>query len=461
MATVNFINSPKSQSRAGMMAVMKYTSQVRKTVFDGVKLVSGFNCSPQSAYNEFVNTKLQYCKDNGRMYYHLVQSFSPTEMVTPLKAHEVALKLAEYYKDYEVLVCTHCDREHIHSHLIINNVSFETGKKLHQDKDAIQNIRDYSDELCMQYGLSVCKQKQKKEMGKHISSREYRVADSGQSWKFKLMVAIDECMKYAHSKVEFIRLMSYEGYSVKWTDERANITYTTPDGNRCRDNKLHEGKYLKGRMEHEFRIRSAQGTEQTKSLSDEQAVSTDCIRFAGGAMGYDAPSSNRYSQLSAEDVGEDFDACQPGRDAEIPVPVDEYRGTVYEPNGGIYQKAAAENTVGSEQSYDNNAITTETGWEREREFLLQYEAGTEFVTVPVSTNDIQAVPPAAHRNGDIGDIVGGVISLTHDISKAIDTEPEQNVQRKSRRSSAEKEKRRGLGQRDEDEEETPSWHQTM
>jgi hypothetical protein len=443
---------------------MKYTSQDKKTVFDGVKLVSGFNCSPQSAYNEFVNTKLQYSKDSGRMYYHLVQSFSPTEIVTPQKAHEVAVKLAEYYKDYEVLVCTHSDREHIHSHLIINSVSFETGKKLHQDKDAIQNIRDYSDELCMQYGLSVCKSNQKKEMENRISSREYRVADRGQSWKFKLMAAIDECMKYAHSKAEFMQLMSYEGYSVKWTDERANITYTTPDGNRCRDNKLHEEKYLKGKMELEFRIRNTQGTEQTKSLGDEQAVSTDRIRLAGGSMGYDAPTPNGYGKLSAGDVGEDFNACQPGRNEKLSVPVDEYRGTVYEPDGGIYQKATAENAVRNEQFYDNNAITTQTGWEREREFLLRYEAGTEFVTIPISANDIQTVPPNAHRNGDIGDIVSNVSSVVHGISKAIGTEPVQknNYKHTPKRSSAEKEKRRALGQRDEDEEEqSPYWHQTM
>ena len=463
MATVNFINSPKSQSRSGMIAVMKYTSQDRKTVFDGVKLVSGFNCSPQSAYNEFVNTKLQYGKDSGRMYYHLVQSFSPTEIVTPQKAHEVALKLAEYYKDYEVLVCTHSDRDHIHSHLIINSVSFETGKKLHQDNEAIQKIRNYSDELCLQHGLSVCMPKQKKVLDNRVSPREYRVAERGQSWKFKLMAAIDECMKYAHNKSEFIQMMNYEGYSVKWTDERANITYTTPDGNRCRDNKLHEEKYLKGRMELEFRIRNAQGTEQTKSLGDEKTVSADRIRFAGGTMGYNAPASNGYGQLPTEDVGEDFDTCQPGRDAELPVGDDGYRGTVYESNGGEHQKAASANALGDEQPTVNNGGSDTTGWEREREFLLQYEAGTEFITIPISTDNIQTVPPAVHRNGDIGNIVSGVISVAYDISKALDSEPKQknNSKRIPKRSSAEREKRKALGQRDDDEEQTPYWHQRM
>ena len=463
MATVNFINSPKSQSRAGMIAVMKYTSQDRKTVFDGVKLVSGFNCSPQSAYNEFVNTKLQYGKDSGRMYYHLVQSFSPTEVITPQKAHEVVLKLAEYYKDYEVLVCTHSDREHIHSHLIINSVSFETGKKLHQDNESIQRIRDYSDALCMQYGLSVCKLKQKKEMDKRVSSREYRVAERGQSWKFKLMAIIDECMKYAHSKAEFIQLMSYECYSIKWTDERANITYTTPDGNRCRDNKLHEEKYLKGKMELEFRIRNAQGTEQTKSLGDEQTVSADRIRLTGGTMGYDASASNGYGQFPTENVGEDFDACQPGRDGELSVGDDGYRGAIFESNDGEYQKAASANALGDEQPVVGDGISDTTGWEREREFLHQYETGTEFVAVPISTNDIQTVPPTTHRNGDIGNIVSGVISVAYDISKALDSEPEQknNSKRIPKRSSAEREKRKALGQRDDDEEQSPYWHQRM
>ena len=145
MATVNFINRKKSQNRAGMKFVLEYTQRDEKTLFEGMKLVSGLNCSPQSVYEEFVNTKLLYGKDSQRMYYHFVQSFHKDEKITPQAAHEVALKLAEHYKDFEVLVSTHTDCDHIHSHFIINSVSFETGKKLHQSANAIQELRQESD----------------------------------------------------------------------------------------------------------------------------------------------------------------------------------------------------------------------------------------------------------------------------------------------------------------------------
>ena len=90
-----------------------------------------------------------------------------------------------------------------------------------------------------------------------MSTREYRSAAKGESWKFRLMNTIDQCMRYAASKEEFISLMESEGYQVRWTDSRKNITYSTPKGMKCRDDRLHEEKYTKEVMEHEFRIRAA------------------------------------------------------------------------------------------------------------------------------------------------------------------------------------------------------------
>ena len=90
-----------------------------------------------------------------------------------------------------------------------------------------------------------------------MSTREYRSAAKGESWKFRLMNTIDQCMRYAASREEFISLMESEGYQVRWTDSRRNITYTTPTGMKCRDDRLHEEKYTKEVMEDEFRIRAA------------------------------------------------------------------------------------------------------------------------------------------------------------------------------------------------------------
>ena len=110
---------------------MRYVKRDEKTRWGDRQLVSGVNCRPESVYDDFLQTKLLYHKEDGRMFYHMVQSFPKGEEVSPTAAHAAALKLAEYFEGREVLVCTHTDRDHIHSHFIINSVSLEDGKKLH------------------------------------------------------------------------------------------------------------------------------------------------------------------------------------------------------------------------------------------------------------------------------------------------------------------------------------------
>ena len=85
-----------------------------------------------------------------------------------------------------------------------------------------------------------------------MSNAEYYTAVKGESWKFELMRVIDECMRYAGNRKEFLALLRSEGYDATWTDSRKNITYTTPDGRKCRDSRLHIGKYLKENREWEF-----------------------------------------------------------------------------------------------------------------------------------------------------------------------------------------------------------------
>lgn len=291
------------QSRQGLASILAYCKQDKKTLYDGRKLVSGVNCVAESAFNEMMNTKIQYRKTDGRMYYHLFQSFHPDEPITPETANEIALKFAqEQFKGYEVLVSTHIDREHIHSHFILNSVSAETGLKYHPDKNEIQRLRDYSDNLCRKYGLSVVIPKQPKV--KQMSAREYRSADKGQSWKLQLAIAVDEAMKYATSKEHFISLMENEGYEVKWTAERKSITYTTPNGMKCRDNKLHEEKYLKENMENEFRIREeiTTGIKGTSQKANANRLKSRTLRSGYGAelesINFNSDSTDRYAEIN-------------------------------------------------------------------------------------------------------------------------------------------------------------------
>ena len=88
-----------------------------------------------------------------------------------------------------------------------------------------------------------------------FSSADSSSAAKGESWKFRLMNAIDQCMRFASTREDFISLMESEGYQVRWSATRKSITYTTPQGMKCRDDRLHELKYTKEIMEREFRIR--------------------------------------------------------------------------------------------------------------------------------------------------------------------------------------------------------------
>ena len=149
----------------------------------------------------------------------------------------------------------------------------ENGYKYHSDNENIERLRAESDKLCLQYGLSVLPPKEQSQKVKQMSSREYRAAERGESWKMQLIVTIEDAMAIARSREHFIRLMEAEGYEVKWTRDRKSITYTTPDGKRCRDNKLHEEKFLKENMEYEFRIRNeiSRGIEEYGESAYEES----------------------------------------------------------------------------------------------------------------------------------------------------------------------------------------------
>ena len=384
IAVVTIIARKKTQTRQGLWGLLHYCMQDKKTMYNGRKLVTGVNCVAQSAFNEMVNTKLQYRKPGGRQYYHIMQSFHPDEPITPETAHEIALRFAEEnFSGYEVLVATHIDRHHVHSHFVVNSVNAETGLKFHSDNHEIQRLRDASDRLCVEYGLSVVVPKSKKVKG--MSTAEYHVAEKGQSWKLDLAMAIDEAMRYAVSKKHFIELMEMEGYEVKWKDTHKYITYTCPNGKPCRDIRLHEEKYLKENMEDEFRIRE-------KIIRDIESTSEDELRESGA-------DSALYRGAGEGLDSVDSDAEKPIRDAEYALGTDENTGDMERPLGyaggatgtadssrgadgtdpdGVSGDASSASGADSDGDLDLDGDLPITGWESERElFTATLYGGTD------------------------------------------------------------------------------------
>ena len=370
IAIVHFVNYKKgTQSRAAMVGVLFYVAQPKKTTWEDEQLVSGINCQPQSVYDDFLNTKLLYRKDGGVMFYHMVQSFPKGAEVDPRQAHEAARRLAEFFDGCEVLICTHVDREHVHSHCVINSVNFETGKKLHMAKEQLQELMRHNDAICQEMGLPVFEATAQKSRG--MSGAEYHTALKRQSWKLRLANTIDECMRYAADRDAFVSLMESEGYAVRWESSRKYITYTTPDGMKCRDNKLHEKKYCKEAMEHEFRIRTefikrkihraeeADGGIEAAESAEQRTAGcaaapddpTHCDPVRSAAGGEQAGRTGRRNKLGAggnpEDPAGTENVRRPDTDAAV--------------------------AHGDAEIADRDEQTAGTGWEPEREVFLQVD----------------------------------------------------------------------------------------
>ena len=330
-----------------MKSVMRYVSQLSKTLWDGQPLVSGIGCQPETAFDEFLSTKLLHRKDGGVMFYHMVQSFPKGADIDPRTAHEAARRLAEYFEGCEVLVCTHVDREHIHSHCIINSVNFETGKKVHMADEQIQELRIRNDQICEELGLPKF-QRDEQRHSRGMSNAEYYTADRGESWKFELMRVIDDCMRCAGNREEFLILLRSEGYDATWTDSRKNITYTTPDGRKCRDSKLHIEKYLKENMEAEFGYR----TENDNTRNVDAAQKAD---GRGAAAGTQRDGHGAELERAARNAGQ----AVPAADAVG------------------HRSENAPDEAGSTGSPDRDADERrkfrETGWEPEREVFFRLQ----------------------------------------------------------------------------------------
>ena len=451
IAIIHFVNYKRgTQSRAAMRGVMLYVMQEKKTAWDGVPLVSGVNCQPQSVYDDFLNTKLLYHKDGGVMFYHMVQSFPKGAAVDPRRTHEAARRLAEYFDGCEVLVCTHTDREHIHSHFLINSVNFDTGKKLHIAKEQLQELQQRNDQVCMEFSLPVFQPKDRKQKTKTMTVGEYHTAARGQSKKLQLMNIINDCMRHASSREEFIALMESEGYKVRWEASRRNITYTTPSGWQCRDRLLFGDKYLKENMEYEFRIRAeiihgrAVGEEPTRADGTDHAA-------ASGAGADTASQSASYES----GVGGSAE-----RTLHTGVP---HRETDWLSEEGQRTAGAASHANAAGRSVESGAASgadDRTGWEAEREFF--FSAQNQTSQTASSTHQYSGIDLSADGGGSTA---SALVGLGHRLEQLRPAEPVIPARHHTDRKvlQKEREKKIALGHKADDHEDEVSydWQQTM
>ena len=428
-----------------MKSVMRYVSQLSKTLWDGQQLVSGIGCQPETAFDEFLSTKLLHHKDGGVMFYHMVQSFPKGANIDPRAAHEAARRLAGYFEGCEVLVCTHIDREHIHSHCIINSVNFETGRKVHMADEQIQELRVRNDQICEELGLPKF-QRDEQKRSRGMSNAEYYTASKGESWKFELMRVIDECMRCAGSREEFLILLRSEGYDATWTDSRKNITYTTPEGRKCRDSKLHIEKYLKENMEAEFGYR----TENDNTRNVDAAQKAD---GRGATAGTQRDSHGAELERAARNAGQAVPAADAVRHGPENAS-DESR------SAGI-----------SDQDANERRKFRETGWEPEREVFFRLQgADRQYAEIYDNDFDRYEEPTYGYGSGceeenspvrvDLdygGDLVRGAVRFGRAVEQMTDDAPTRDgttiaLHIDSKRRKKLRQKKTALGHAEDDHE---------
>ena len=202
--------------QGALMNVIGYASQEKKVSGKtaGEHFISGINCDPDDAAFEMTEVKKQYGKLSGNTAYHAYQSFAKGE-TTPEVAHEIGKKLAiEIWGDrFQVVVATHLDKDHLHTHFIVNSVSFKDGGKYNDCKATYRKIRDASDRLCREYGLSVI---EKPAPGKTKHYSEWRAEKDGKpTWRSAIKADVDEAIKGSMTDTQFFAALRQKGYEIK------------------------------------------------------------------------------------------------------------------------------------------------------------------------------------------------------------------------------------------------------
>ena len=284
MAIVKTI-SPKIKTQVHLSEALAYITKDEK-----VSDCYYHNCvndtDIEAVAEEFQSTRIMLRQDKGIIASHICQSFSPEDKITPEIAHAIGKQMIERcFPDYQVVLATHKDREHIHNHFIINSVNLIDGKKFYENKSTLKMIRKVSDELCYRHNLSVI---EKENAAKYspLDQATRNAAMQGRSWKFNLVRDLDAALDSCKNKIEFIVFLEVKGYEVNFTNQ--NITF--------RKNGMKKGiradtlakqfgrKYSKRSIEKKLNISST--AEKPKQPQNQQQQ-------------YHIPNYDYYNQLAA------------------------------------------------------------------------------------------------------------------------------------------------------------------
>ena len=265
---INKTINKRTNTHGAMRNCIEYVLRQDKTS-ELLTYVTGPYCHDEInydlVYRTFLEEKKMWDKDSGRMYAHNIISWHKDEQITPEQAFEFGKEFAEkWFQEFQTLVAVHKDKDHIHCHLVTNSVSYEDGKKLHNTKKDLECMKQLTNQMCRERGLTVT------EKGKHFDGSQIEKGEviAWSKDKYNLFcqqvkdsfvancaMAVLKAMENCISKEKFIEKMKQFGWNVNWSEKRKHITFQNQDGKKVRDSNLSKTFHLnisKEDLENEF-----------------------------------------------------------------------------------------------------------------------------------------------------------------------------------------------------------------
>lgn len=248
---INKVVNKSTKSHGAMRNVLEYVLRDEK-IKERYVYVAGLYAGETINYDEVYQTWLQekrlWDKDSGRMYAHYIMSFHKDEKITPAQVLEMCQLQAErFFPGHQYVISVHQDKEHLHGHIVVNSVSYIDGQKLHQTKHDLDRQKKFTNDLCLERGLTVA------EKGHHFdgslieqgeitawSKDKYNllINESKKSYVADCAIALLEVIPQSASREEFISGMKQRGWSVQWEEKRKHIVFQNENGNKVRDTNI-------------------------------------------------------------------------------------------------------------------------------------------------------------------------------------------------------------------------------
>lgn len=281
------------KTSASLKNILEYVGKERQE--ERVYQTTGINISEdyEKAFKQMMITKRVYNKLDGRQYRHHIQSFSPEE-VSPKIAHEIAIEFAEKnFKNFDVFISTHIDKEHIHNHFIINTIDRETGMKFRElNQNEIENIQERkshefsledlkksNDKICTEYGLSIIDRTKKKSINIYDKKEYHALQKKG--YKVQLAFDVKDTVMTSKSKKEFIEKMAQKGVVVEWTEKKKHITFHFLESRKKSirlanlEKTFQEDLFSKDSLERQIEKNQAQAQEQKMKIKIQEKNNID------------------------------------------------------------------------------------------------------------------------------------------------------------------------------------------